>query len=317
MGMDIEKMQEEECMPDVVLECNKIGKKIGHRTVVRDFSLRLYAGDIMGFIGPNGAGKTTIIKLILGLQSLSGGSVRIGVFDLKKNFVKAIRNVGAIVENPDLYMYLSGYDNLKLVSRIYPVSKDRLREVIAVVGLEGCIHDKVRTYSLGMRQRLGIAQAILHEPRVLILDEPMNGLDPEGMKDLKVLLSNLAHRYQMGIMISSHILLELESFCNRICILSEGDLRLDMMMADVRVRLDEASYILEVSCVSLGRMLYHYEVVDDCHIKVKATRESITNILKTLLLNDIFVYEMKKELYSLEDLFLKVIKDEEHDTIDR
>lgn len=304
-------------MPDVVLECNKICKKIGHHVVVSDFSIQLHAGDIMGFIGPNGAGKTTIIKLILGLQSLHGGSVRIGGFDLKKDFVKAIRQVGAIVENPDLYMYLSGYDNLKLVARIYQVSEERIREVVSLVGLEKCIHNKVRTYSLGMRQRLGIAQAILHQPQVLILDEPMNGLDPEGMKDLKVLLSNLASRYQMGIMISSHILLELESFCNRICILSKGRLRMDMAIEDVRQVMDETNYILEVSSVSLGEMLYHYEVVDDTHIQVRATRESITNILKTLLLNDIFVYEIKKELDSLEDFFLKVVREENNASIDK
>lgn len=304
-------------MPDVVLECNKICKKIGHHVVVSDFSIQLHAGDIMGFIGPNGAGKTTIIKLILGLQSLNGGSVRIGGFDLKKDFAKAIRKVGAIVENPDLYMYLSGYDNLKLVARIYQVSEERIREVVSLVGLEKCIHNKVRTYSLGMRQRLGIAQAILHQPQVLILDEPMNGLDPEGMKDLKVLLSNLASRYQMGIMISSHILLELESFCNRICILSKGRLRLDMAIADIRQVMNETNYILEVSSVSLGEMLYHYEVVDDTHIQVRATRESITNILKTLLLNDIFVYEIKKELDSLEDFFLKVVREENNASIDK
>lgn len=292
----------------LVLECNKVFKKIGHHVIVSDLSFSLNEGDILGFIGPNGAGKTTSIKLMLGLQSLSGGSVKILGYDIKKDFVKAIRQVGAIVENPDLYMYLTGYENLKIASVFYQVDKNRIDEVVRLVGLEERIHDAVKNYSLGMRQRLGIAVAILHRPKLLILDEPMNGLDPEGIKDLKNILTTLARDYSMAMIISSHILSELESFCTRICIFSKGRVEKDASIAEIKRITKKEHYCLEVSDTNLGSILTSYQVLDNEHIEVSATRENIVNILKALLLNDIFVYEVKREVLSLEDVFLKVME---------
>lgn len=292
----------------LVLECNKVFKKIGHHVIVSDLSFSLNEGDILGFIGPNGAGKTTSIKLMLGLQSLSGGSVKILGYDIKKDFVKAIRQVGAIVENPDLYMYLTGYENLKIASVFYQVDKNRIDEVVRLVGLEERIHDAVKNYSLGMRQRLGIAVAILHRPKLLILDEPMNGLDPEGIKDLKNILTTLARDYSMAIIISSHILSELESFCTRICIFSKGRVEKDASIAEIKRITEKERYCLEVSDTNLDSILTSYRVLDNEHIEVSTTRENIINILKALLLNDIFVYEVKREVLSLEDVFLKVME---------
>lgn len=292
----------------LVLECNKVFKKIGHHVIVSDLSFSLNEGDILGFIGPNGAGKTTSIKLMLGLQSLSGGSVKILGYDIKKDFVKAIRQVGAIVENPDLYMYLTGYENLKIASVFYQVDKNRIDEVVRLVGLEERIHDEVKNYSLGMRQRLGIAVAILHRPKLLILDEPMNGLDPEGIKDLKNILTTLARDYSMAIIISSHILSELESFCTRICIFSNGRVEKDASIAEIKRITEKERYCLEVSDINLDSILTSYRVLDNEHIEVSTTRENIVNILKALLLNDIFVYEVKREVLSLEDVFLKVME---------
>lgn len=292
----------------LVLECNKVFKKIGHHVIVSDLSFSLKEGDILGFIGPNGAGKTTSIKLMLGLQSLSGGSVKILGYDIKKDFVKAIRQVGAIVENPDLYMYLTGYENLKIASVFYQVDKNRIDEVVRLVGLEDRIHDAVKNYSLGMRQRLGIAVAILHRPKLLILDEPMNGLDPEGIKDLKNILTTLARDYSMAIIISSHILSELESFCTRICIFSKGRVEKDASIAEIKRITEKERYCLEVSDTNLDSILTSYRVLDNEHIEISTTRENIVNILKALLLNDIFVYEVKREVLSLEDVFLKVME---------
>lgn len=292
----------------LVLECNKVFKKIGHHVIVSDLSFSLNEGDILGFIGPNGAGKTTSIKLMLGLQSLSGGSVKILGYDIKKDFVKAIRQVGAIVENPDLYMYLTGYENLKIASVFYQVDKNRIDEVVRLVGLEERIHDAVKNYSLGMRQRLGIAVAILHRPKLLILDEPMNGLDPEGIKDLKDILTTLARDYSMAIIISSHILSELESFCTRICIFSKGRVEKDASIAEIKRITEKERYCLEVSDTNLDSILTSYRVLDNEHIEVSTTRENIVNILKALLLNDILVYEVKREVLSLEDVFLKVME---------
>lgn len=295
-------------MSKVVLECNKIWKKIGHKTIVNDLSLNLYEGDILGFIGSNGAGKTTTIKLLLGLQSLNGGSVKIGGFDLKKDFISAISNVGAIIENPDLYMYMTGYENLRISAILYGVDNKRIDEVVKMVGLEKNINDKVKKYSLGMRERLGIAQAILHRPKVLILDEPMNGLDPVGIKELKDLLLYLAKCEGIAILISSHILSELESICNRVCIISEGKIIKDDKIDNIKRIADKATYLLEVDNVELDNILNNYEVIDNNHIKVKGDSIRITNILKTLLLNNVLVLEMRRENISLETVFLEMEK---------
>ena len=200
-----------------ILECKNLKKRFGKKEIIKDVSFEIDAGDILGFIGSNGAGKTTTIKLILGLNQLDGGTVLINGYDIKKDFVNAIKRVGAIVENPDMYMYLSGKQNLILSKKLYKnIKQERLEEVIKLVGLENRINDKISTYSLGMRQRLGIAQAIIHNPNLLILDEPTNGLDPEGIMELRNLLKKLAKEEKIAILISSHNLFELESLCNKV-----------------------------------------------------------------------------------------------------
>ena len=298
----------ENYMPKVVLECTNLWKKIGHNVIVNDLSLKLYEGDILGFIGANGAGKTTTIKLLLGLQTLNGGIVKINNYDLKKDFINAISNVGAIIENPDLYMYMTGYENLRIPAIIYGISNERINEVVKLVGLENKINEKVKKYSLGMRQRLGIAQAILHKPKVLILDEPMNGLDPIGIKELKDLLLNLAQKEKIAIIISSHLLSELENICNKVCFISKGKIIKDDKIENIKKITQNSNYIIELDNINLNNILTNYQIIDANHIKVRGNKEKITNILKTLLLNDITILEMKKENISLENAFLEIEK---------
>lgn len=298
---------------NAILEMKDVWKKVGRRVLIRNVSLNLYEGDILGFIGANGAGKTTTIKLILGLQSMNGGSVTISGYNIKKDFESAIKNIGAIIENPDLYMYMSGYENLKLAAKIYNVPKERIEEVIKIVGLEDKIHDKVKKYSLGMRQRLGIANAILHNPKILILDEPMNGLDPEGIDEFKKLLIYLAKEERMAILISSHILSELENICNRICILSNGTIIKDDQIENIKKVTNKTTYTIELSKISLENILYKYTVIDNTHIQVKVTKEELNNIIKTLLLNNLSIYEIKRESLSLESIFLETMKETQHD----
>lgn len=212
-------------MKEIVLKCENLYKKIGKKDILKGISLEVKKGEIVGFIGPNGAGKTTTIKLILGLQKITKGNSYINGYSITEDFVKAIENVGAIVESPDLYMYLSGYDNLKLAQNCYKnITNDRIEEVVKIVGLENRIHDKVSKYSLGMKQRLGIAQAILHKPNLLILDEPTNGLDPEGIIEIRNLLKHLSHNENIGILISSHNLSELENICDKVYITKNGEI---------------------------------------------------------------------------------------------
>ncbi len=232
-------------MNEAILKCENLCKSFGKRQILNNVSLEVNQGDILGFIGPNGAGKTTTIKLILGLQSIDSGTVKINGYDIQKEFEKAIEKVGTIVENPDLYMYLSGYDNLKLISNMYKnIDKKRIDEVVKLVKLEQRINDKVSKYSLGMRQRLGIAQALLHKPNLLILDEPTNGLDPEGIKELRELIKDLAEKENMAIVISSHNLSELESFCNKVTIIKNGKIVETSTINEVKKV--EHSYIIEL-----------------------------------------------------------------------
>ena len=234
----------------MILKVDKLCKKIGKKTILKDVSFEINEGDILAFIGPNGAGKTTTIKCILGLQRVTCGSITINGYDIKHDFKKAIERVGCIVESPDVYMYLTGLENLKIQARMYKnVVMDDILRVVELVGLESRIHDKVSKYSLGMRQRLGIAIALLHQPNLLVLDEPTNGLDPEGIKDLRVLLKRLA-KSGVGILISSHNLSELESFCTRVCIISDGVILEESSIEEIK-EMDEDKYTLKVSDTSL------------------------------------------------------------------
>lgn len=291
-------------MPIPVLECKALNKSLGKKHILKDVNLVLNEGDILGFIGPNGAGKTTTIKLILGLQTIDSGNVSINGYDIKKDFVKAIKNVGAIVENPDMYTYLSGYDNLKMSQRLYNIKEDRVKEVIKLVGLEKRIHDKVSKYSLGMRQRLGIANAILNNPKLLILDEPTNGLDPEGIKEIRTLLLKLAKTEKMAILVSSHILSELDSFCNKIAIIQNGKIIETNDISKIKEINKEEVYLFEVS--STNKLpIEKIIIISDTEFKIKTSKENIPDIINTLVKNNIKIYKVHEEQMSLEEVFLK------------
>jgi len=215
-----------------VVQFHHATKKVGRRTLVSDLTFEIPAGEVFGFLGPNGAGKTTTIRMMVGLVKISEGDIFIKGCSISRQFKQAIRHVGAIVENPDLYKYLTGWQNLKHYARMASgIAKSRIEEVVELVGLKDRIHDRVGTYSLGMRQRLGIAQALLHRPSLLVLDEPTNGLDPQGMKEIKELILQLASEKDITFFISSHLLHEMQQLCNRIGIIQNGRL---LMEGDVR-----------------------------------------------------------------------------------
>ncbi|PIE93949.1 ABC transporter ATP-binding protein [Bacillus fungorum] len=195
--------------------------------MVEDMSFKVYEGDVVGFIGPNGAGKTTIIRMILNLIHRDGGTVKIGGYNIDHEFSQAMKKVGAIVETPSFHVNLSGYKNLKLVANLNNVTEQRIWEVLNLVQLQARAKDKVKEYSLGMKQRLGIAISLLKKPELLILDEPTNGLDPQGIRDMRTMIKELAEKEKIGLLISSHILHELEQVCTRFLILNKGKLLLD------------------------------------------------------------------------------------------
>ncbi len=212
-------------MAKFVLEINHLTKMYGNRTAVDDVSFEIIEGEIFGLIGPNGAGKTTIIKMITGLATPTSGEVFIDGISLKRHFEKAISKLGGIIENPDLYQYMTGMENLKFFASLYPeITKEKIDEVVKLVGMEKRINDKVRNYSLGMKQRVGIAQALLHDPKILILDEPTNGLDPNGIRDMRKFLIGLSRKKHISILVSSHILSEMEQLCDTVGIIDGGQI---------------------------------------------------------------------------------------------
>lgn len=292
-------------MTNTILKCENLNKSFGKKKILKDVSFTIKKGDILGFIGPNGSGKTTTIKLILGLNNIDSGNVTINGFDIKKDFESAIKGVGAIVENPDMYMYLSGYENLKLVANMYNVSSSKIDEVVKLVKLEGRIKDKVSKYSLGMRQRLGIAQALINSPNLLILDEPTNGLDPEGIKELRDLLKNLAKKENIAVLISSHNLAELDSFCNKVCIIQNGTIIESNEVKKLKKEVSNSTYIFEVSNSTLvNNVIDNIKVLDSTHFSIKSKKEEIPNIITKLINNNILIYEVYENKISLEEAFL-------------
>src|SRR5690625_3737667 len=212
-------------MTEITMKIRNIKKNISSKKIIKGQSLTSNKGEVFGLIGPNGAGKTTTIRIMVGLMELTDGDVRILGKSIKTDFKEAVREVGAIVENPEMYPFMTGWQNLKHYARMIPgITDERIKEVIQLVGLEKPINEKAGKYSLGMRQRLGVAQALLHEPSVLILDEPTNGLDPAGIREIRQYIRRLATEENVAVIISSHLLSEIELMCDRIGVIKNGEL---------------------------------------------------------------------------------------------
>ena len=293
-----------------ILKCENLKKQVKNKVIVENISFSLDKGDIVGFIGPNGAGKTTTIKLILGLIKLTEGKVYIDGYDIQKNFIKAMEKVGAIVETPDLYMYLSGYDNLKLTANNYKnITKKRINEVIKMVGLENRIKDKVSTYSLGMRQRLGIAEAIINNPELLILDEPTNGLDVEGTIEIRNLIKELS-KEGIAILISSHNLTEIDNLCNRIIVIKNGRIITNDTIDNFKTFSNETTYVLELDHLdNLDQVIlnYKYEIVSKNKIRVYISKEEMAKLMESLIKNKYQIYSMQEEKLTSEQAFMKKV----------
>lgn len=293
---------------ETILQISNLKKKIGKKTIIHDLSLDVYKGEVFGFLGPNGAGKTTTIRMIVGLMSITEGQVLINGKSVSKDFENAVAHVGAIVENPELYKFLTGYQNLIHYSRMMKgISGERIQEVVKLVGLENRINDKVKTYSLGMRQRLGLAQALLHNPSLLILDEPTNGLDPAGIREIRDYLRKLAKEEGLAVFVSSHLLSEMELMCDRIGILQHGklidvqnvkDFSNDKNIPQVVFTVDNASIVREL--LGEGTLL----TADQIELTIE--KEDIPATVGKLVENGIKLYGIEPKGKSLEDKFLEI-----------
>ncbi len=295
----------------MILEMRNISKHFGKRKVLSNVSLTVNEGEILGFLGPNGAGKTTAIKIMLGLLNADGGEVIINGYSIKNDFENALKKVGGIIESPDMYNYMTGYENLMLCARMHGLGRERVLEVAEQVKLAGRLNDKVKKYSLGMRQRLGVAQAIINKPNLLVLDEPTNGLDPVGIKELRDMLRDFA-RCGAAVFVSSHLLAEMELMCDTLCIIEEGVVIAQKSLTDFiteKDKEDRLNYTLSVGDIDKAVAILSgngFEIsVSDSLLHTLVTKEKAAAMAKLLSLNDVDLYSMTAEQKTLEDAFLQ------------
>lgn len=287
-----------------IVEIKNLNKTIKGKHIIKDLNLDFYPGQITGFLGPNGAGKTTTIRMMTGLMYPSKGEVIIDGKQLSTNYEEAISNIGVIVENPEMYKYMSGYKNLQHFARMHKgVTKQRIDEVVAQVGLQNRIHEKVKTYSLGMRQRLGLAQAMLHRPKFLILDEPTNGLDPAGIREFRMYLRKIAAEDNVAIVVSSHLLSEIELMVDRIAIIQNGEL------IDIRElqHVEASQYYIEVG--QPDQLLAMFEeplTKENGGYVVNLTKEEVPALIRKLVESGIDLYTIQPIQKRLEDQFIEM-----------
>lgn len=293
-----------------LLRIEGLKKTIKKKNILNGFSLTVNSGEIVGFLGPNGAGKTTTIKMILGLFSITEGRISICGHDVVTDFEQAMSQVGGIVENPDLYKRLSGRENLEYFSSMHDrVDKKAIDEVVSLVKMANRIDDKVKHYSLGMCQRIGIAQALLHNPRLLVLDEPTNGLDPIGIKELRDLLKYLAKEAGVGIFISSHLLAEMELMCDRIYIIDNGSMIGEKAIHEQNLPDDDIFSFTFQTTDNPQTLAYFQELKANCSlenggVKLVMKRSDMPGIVQALVERKIGIYAVNQHQRTLEQDFI-------------
>ncbi|AMQ20497.1 MULTISPECIES: ABC transporter ATP-binding protein [Geobacillus] len=293
----------------VTLAVKELRKTIRGKEIIKGISFELHEGEVFGFLGPNGAGKTTTIRMLVGLIRPTSGTVAICGYDLHRQFTDAIRQIGCIVENPEMYPYLTGWENLEHFARMMPgIGADRIMEVAKLVGLEQRIHDRVGTYSLGMRQRLGIAQALLGKPKVLILDEPTNGLDPAGIREMRAFIRFLAETEGLSVLVSSHLLSEIQLMCDRVAIMAKGRL----LAVDTVERLlnQQARVVWKAAPTDRARALLAAETevlrADEETIVTPYEPSRLAAWNAKLVQAGVSVSKIEPRLPTLEDLFIEL-----------
>ena len=299
----------------VVLGAEGLTKRFGRREAVADVSFEVESGEVFGFLGPNGAGKTTTIRMLVGLARPDRGRVRIRGLDVSRDFEKAMAHVGCIVEAPDLYRYLTGRENLLHFARMLPDGAEaRIPELARLVALTERVDEKVSSYSLGMRQRLGIAQALLGDPDVLILDEPANGLDPAGIREIRELVRYLADERGISVFVSSHLLSEIEQMCDRVAIIHRGRTLAAGPVGELLARLSSDRVFLTVRPASrAAELLAAFGSVEsagegdaEATVSARIPKDRIPRALQALIEAGIEVFGVERPVPSLEEVFLEI-----------
>ena len=300
-------------MSDTALQTEELTKRFGARTAVDRLTIRVARGDIYGFLGPNGAGKSTTLRMLLGLVRPTSGVIKFPVRASSWEYLRARSRVGAIIETPAFYENFSGLRNLQLLASLSGgVATKRVEEVLEIVDLRDRARDPVKVYSYGMRQRLGIAQALLPTPEIIILDEPTNGLDPQGIQETRKLIRRLRDEFRLTVLLSSHLLTEIEQLCNRVAIIHEGRLLYEggpeALVAPsslYNVRVDDLSSAFELLTREPGVTVSRNGA---SFLRIDANAESIAAVNALLVAHGIKVYELSPAHESLEDAFLRLTK---------
>jgi ABC-type multidrug transport system ATPase subunit len=300
-------------MSDVALQTEELTKRFGARTAVDRLTIRVERGDVYGFLGPNGAGKSTTLRMLLGLVRPTSGTIKFPVRASSWEYLKARSRIGAIIETPAFYEHFSGRRNLQLLASLSGgVHKKRVEEVLDIVDLRDRAADPVKVYSLGMRQRLGIAQALLPTPELIILDEPTNGLDPQGIHETRNLIRRLRDEFKLTVLLSSHLLTEIEQLCNRVGIIHEGRLLYEggpeALVAPTslyKVRVDNLPGAFDLLSRESGVKVSRNGT---SFLHVEADAERIATVNTLLVGNGIKVYELSPAQESLEEAFLRLTK---------
>lgn len=294
-------------MENTVLELKNVSKSFGKRKIIDNISLKVNSGEIFGFLGPNGSGKTTTIKMILRLIDSDEGEIKVNGLDNRKQFEQAMECIGAIVENPDMYKYMSGIDNLKLHARIRNIDEKRINEVLEMVGLKDRAKDKVGKYSLGMKQRLGLALTLLHNPKVLILDEPTNGLDPAGIKQLRDILKKISHEENVAVFVSSHILTEMQQMCDRVAVLDNGKIvKIEQITNSEEEKIETIELRIKDKIKAIKILKEKFEVdakEEKDSLLVTIQTEKVPEVVRELAIEDVGIKAVIPREHNLEEIF--------------
>ncbi len=286
------------------IRVRNLNKSINGKRILKDISFDIYEGEIVGLVGKNGAGKSTLLKLMTGLYSIDSGEIYYYDYNLKKDYEKAMSIVGTLIESPDLYKGLSGDDNLKIFKSMFKnVDESTIEEIVNIVEMEKFLGRKFKTYSLGMKERLGIASSLLNSPRILILDEPTNGLDPVGVKKIFNIIKKMK---DTTIIISSHMLNEIESICDKIIFINDGEV-VDIKQANTESK--KKNIMFEVDDFSKARLLLNNYCINE-ELEVYESDEVISSLNKELILNNINVYRIYEKGSSLETEFFKMVNND-------
>ncbi|OXS72838.1 bacitracin ABC transporter ATP-binding protein [Lysinibacillus sp. KCTC 33748] len=300
---------------EYIVQTENLSKSFGKEQAVSNINLKIRKGEIYGFLGPNGAGKTTTIRMLLGLMKPSSGTVKMFQKDLTRERINILSKVGSLVENPSYYPHLTAYENLEALRKILGVPKSRIDEVLEIVRLKDAADKKVKGFSLGMKQRLGIAASLLHNPELLILDEPTNGLDPSGIIEIRNLIKRLPSEYGMTIIISSHLLSEIDQMATQVGIVTKGKMIFQDSIEAMR-RFAQPKVVIKVSDSEKGwRSLVangiKAEHKDDLILFDECSDEKVAHIVQILVQEGISVYRVEEEKRSLEDIFLQMTTGEQ------